>query len=269
MELTPVLREHTAEVIENFIASKAEEADAKGVVLGLSGGLDSSVVARLCAEALGAKKVLGITMPHGERQNGETKDAAAFAKKLGISHKVFPISEIMENLSGALGIGRNLNLAAGNIAARVRMTVIYYHANCSNKLVMGTGNKSELLMGYFTKFGDGGSDYQPIGDLYKTQVRELARELKIPVKILKKVPTAGLWKGQTDEGEMGIKYESLDKILYGIELGLTEEEIRERTGIPLKEIMKVHETVRKTTHKRKMPLIPKVGVRTLGADWRE
>ncbi len=114
---------------------------------------------------------------------------------------------------------------AGNLMARIRMSVLYHHARMMDLLVMGTGNKSELLMGYFTKFGDGGADFLPIGDLYKTEVRELARKVGIPPRIIEKTPSAGLWPGQTDEGEMGISYEELDRILLGIELLLDDEVI--------------------------------------------
>jgi NAD+ synthase len=268
MELNPVLREHTAEIIESFIRSKVEECGASGVVLGLSGGIDSAVVAKLCAQALGRKKVLALVMPAGPFDKAAVADAVYFAKKLGIVYRVIDVAPIVGSFRAAVK-GRGSRTSTGNMVSRARMVVIYYHANSMGLLVMGTGNKSELLMGYFTKFGDGGADYLPLGDLYKTQVRELAKELRIPGKIIRKMPTAGLWEGQTDEGEMGIKYGTLDKILYGLELGLDEAEIHERTGIPRREVERLHERVRRAAHKRKMPLIPKLGVRTLGADWRE
>ncbi|MEW5760546.1 MAG: NAD(+) synthase, partial [Candidatus Thermoplasmatota archaeon] len=157
----------------------------------------------------------------------------------------------------------------GNLKARIRMLLLYAYANSKNLIVVGTGNKTELLCGYFTKFGDGGADILPIGDLYKTQVREMARFLEIPEKIINKVPSAGLWKGQTDEDELGIKYEKLDKILYGIELGLDKNEISNKVELPIKEVERIMNMVELTKHKRKFPLIPKIGYCTVGFDWRE
>src|SRR6266704_2743434 len=157
----------------------------------------------------------------------------------------------------------------GNLRARARMIVLYFIANTEGRIVMGTGNKSELLTGYFTLFGDGAADFLPIGDLYKTQVREMARYLALPPEIVEKVPTAGLWPGQTDEGELGISYDELDRILLGIELQLEPEAIAQKAGVPLDHIAYVQKLVTSTVHKRKMPLIPKVGARTIGLDWRE
>jgi NAD+ synthase len=134
---------------------------------------------------------------------------------------------------------------------------------------MGTSNKSELLTGYFTKFGDGGADFSPIGDLYKSQILDLAKAIEIPDDIIKKPPTAGLWDDQTDEGELGIRYQDLDAILMGIELRLEPKEIAEKVGIDLAEVTRILDMVEKNVHKRKMPLIPKIGIRTLGLDWRE
>jgi NAD+ synthase len=152
---------------------------------------------------------------------------------------------------------------------RARMIVLFHQAKLMNRIVMGTSNKSELLIGYFTKFGDGGADFYPIGDLYKTEVKELAKNIGIPENLIEKVPTAGLWVGQTDEGEMGISYENLDVILLGIELGLTSEEIVNKTGLDPKLVDSVWNKHRTSVHKRKMPLAPKIGIRTLGLDWRE
>ena len=134
---------------------------------------------------------------------------------------------------------------------------------------MGTSNKSELLTGYFTKFGDGGADFSPIGDLYKTQIIELAKAIDIPENIIGKPPSAGVAQGQTDENELGITYRDLDRILLGIELKLDIKEIAKRTGIKENEVSRIQEMVNRTVHKRKMPLIPKLGIRTLGSDWRE
>ena len=149
------------------------------------------------------------------------------------------------------------------------MVVEYHFANSESRLVVGTSNKSELLVGYFTKFGDGGADLEPIGDLYKTEVRSLAKEIGVPDRIIRKVPTAGLWKGQTDEGEMGVKYETLDAILLGIELGLDEKKIAERAETSMREVQRISRMVRLSSHKRKFQPAAKVGFRTPGLDWRE
>jgi NAD+ synthase len=149
------------------------------------------------------------------------------------------------------------------------MVVEYYVANTEDRLVMGTGNKSELLTGYFTRWGDGGADFLPIGDLYKTQVWAMARHLGVPKRIVDKVPTAGLWRGQTDEGELGIAYDALDRVLLGIELQMDTEAIAEKAGVPLREVRRIEARVAATAFKRKPPLVPKLGVRTIGLDWRE
>jgi NAD+ synthase len=149
------------------------------------------------------------------------------------------------------------------------MIVLYHYANAERRLVVGTSNKSEVLVGYFTKFGDGGADLEPIGDLYKTEVRALARRLGLPDKIIQKAPTAGLWKGQTDEGELGITYDRLDAILSGIELGLGEKEIARRADSNISEVARVAKMVRLSSHKRKFQPAPKIGFRTPGLDWRE
>ena len=134
---------------------------------------------------------------------------------------------------------------------------------------MGTGNKSEIAIGYFSKYGDAGVDFQPIGDLYKTQVREMARHLGLPDAIVAKTPTAGLWPGQTDEGELGISYDELDRVLLGIELQIETEAIAEKADVSLERVRHVQALVAASVHKRKMPLIPKLGIRTFGLDWRE
>jgi NAD+ synthase len=148
------------------------------------------------------------------------------------------------------------------------MLLLYAEAQARGDLVCGTGNKSELLTGYFTKHGDGGVDLQPIGDLYKTQVRLLAQHLRVPAPVIAKPPSAGLYPGQTDEGDMGLSYEDLDAVLRGMELNLDGSVIARKTKLPLATVEKVEAMVRKTEHKRRTPMIPKLGARTVGIDWR-
>ncbi|MGA9351220.1 MAG: NAD+ synthase [Anaerolineae bacterium] len=207
----------TPERISNWIRERVEEAGAKGVVLGISGGIDSSVTAVLAKRGLG-DRVLGLIMPCHSNPT-DVEQARQVAAKFGIETEYVDLTPVFDRLLEALPPGDRV--ATGNLKARLRMAVWYYFANSRNYLVAGTGNKSEIKCGYFTKYGDGGVDILPLGDLLKTQVRELARELGIPDEIIVKPPSAGLWEGQTDEGEMGITYEELDKALLAIKSGDT------------------------------------------------
>ncbi len=267
-DLVPKFREDHVPLIESFIAHQVESSGRKGVVLGMSGGLDSALVAKLCADALGPKRVLALALPKGDGGKDQA-DARAYAKDLGATFRAIDIAPFVERFESGLKAGRSDRVARGNLRARTRMIVWYFVANSEDRLVIGTGNKSEILTGYFTKFGDGGADLLPIGDLYKTQVRAMAQHLGVPKRILEKVPTAGLWPGQTDEGELGIPYDELDRILLGIELQMDPEAIAEKAGVSLERVEHVEALVTASVHKRKMPLIPKVGVRTVGLDWRE
>lgn len=267
--LRPKFKPETVNIIHTFIKQKMDESKASGVIIGLSGGLDSAVVTKLCADALGPEKVLTLILPDQSTPEIDMKDAIGLANALGVEYRVIDISDMIEGLSQLLFPLDLNNKAIGNIKARCRMILLYTHANLENKLVMGASNKSELLCGYFTKFGDGGADFSPIGDLYKTQVLELAKAIKIPENIVNKIPSAGLWDGQTDEDELRIKYKDLDGILLGIELKLDTKDIAEKTGVDKKEVSRILNMVENNVHKRKMPLIPKIGIRTLGLDWRE
>ncbi len=228
-----------------WIKNQVRESGAKGIVLGLSGGIDSSVVAALCVEAVGRAKVLGLFMPC-HSQPRDLADARIVAKHLRIKTKLIDLSKVYNSFLSILPKGNALALA--NLKPRLRMITLYYHANKLNYLVSGTGNKSELMVGYFTKHGDGGTDILPIADLLKRQVRALARELKIPEHIILKPPTAGLWAGQTDEKEMGITYDELDDIL--------DRMLNNKKQIALKsKINKVHDMHKRSEHKRQGPKI--------------
>lgn len=196
--------------IVSWIKQQVKDSGAKGVVMGLSGGIDSAVVAALCKEAVGRNNLLVLFMPCNSHTQ-DLKDARLVAGKLKLKSKLVDLSSVYNNFLKVLPQAGGL--ARGNLKPRLRMSTLYYFANKLNYLVCGTGNKSELLVGYFTKYGDGGVDILPIADLFKRQVRKLAAELKIPQNIITKPPTAGLWQGQTDEGEMGITYNELDDIL--------------------------------------------------------
>jgi NAD+ synthase len=177
-------------------------------VIGLSGGIDSALSLRLTADAIGNRNVTALIMPE---KGLKDKDAVEFCKKLKVNYKIIWIDSILKNFKR---IKQN-KVSLINLKPRIRMLLLYNYANANNALVIGTSNKTELKLGYFTKHGDGACDLEVIGDLYKTEVRELARYLKLPESIIIKIPSAGLFKGQTDEKEIGAKYEDIDKMLQG------------------------------------------------------
>lgn len=242
----------------SFISNKVKEARARGVVLGLSGGIDSSTVAFLCVRALGAGKVMGLIMPEENLTDPkDVKDAVDLAKKLGIEYRIINIKPIFESLRANIkDFEEAAVLPAANLRPRIRMTILYYYANLLNYLVAGAGNRSEIRAGYFTKYGDGGADLFPIGCLYKTQVRQLARHLGVPKKIIEKKPSAGLWIGQTDEAELGISYEKLDRIYAGLDLNLSPKEIAEAVGVEESEVKRFIERESMMAHKLKIGEIP-------------
>ena len=266
--ILPKLKENTEQVIEKFLAEKLRKTGAKGFVLGLSGGIDSAVVMRLAARAVGPEKVLAIMMPEQDSDPSDLEDAKRLAELDKVRSRIVDITPVVAAFRKMLGDNVD-RLAMANVKARCRMIILYQHAAAEGRLVLGTGNKTELLVGYFTKHGDGAADLEPIGDIYKTEVRELAAAMGIPERIRTKAPSAGLWKGQTDEGELGITYERLDAILHGIEMGFDEDAIAKRAETTVQEVERVAEKVRLTSHKRKFPPAPKIGLRTPGFDWRE
>ncbi len=264
-ELVPVLRPDSAELIRAFIADQVKNAGALIAVVGLSAGVDSAVVATLAAGALGPKRVVGVLLPL-ELKGPDVAAVRLIAGRLRIRTEERAIGPLVRPLHAALGGDRK---ARGNLVARLRMALLYHEAAGRHGVVLGTGNKSELCLQYFTKHGDGGVDFQPIGDLYKTQVWELARSLGIPRRIVEKPPSAGLWPGQTDEADLGIAYRDADRVLFGIELRLGDAEIARRTGVALTKVRSLRARVASGRHKRVPPMIPKLGLRTFGIDWLE
>ncbi len=204
--------------IAEWIKAQVQNAGKKGVVLGLSGGIDSVVVAALAKKALG-DNALGVILPCESNPDDEKYGLIA-ANKFNVETKTVVLDEIFDKIKGI--DAEAANLAKANLKPRLRMLILYYFANNLDYLVAGTGNKSELTVGYFTKYGDGGVDILPLGSLLKTQVRELAVELGVPDEIIKLPPSAGLWANQTDEGEMGITYDQLDEAIVAIEAGETD-----------------------------------------------
>ena len=249
--------ERVVERIVNFIKETVKSANANGVVVGISGGVDSATTAFLCVRALGKEKVLGLIMPErGVTREEDIEDALNVCKILGISYKYVEINPMVDAFLKNLEDGTYIDKA--NLKPRIRMIINYFYANSLNYLVAGTGNRSELMTGYFTKYGDGGVDFLPIGDLYKTEVWELARFLGVPKRIIEKKPSAGLWIGQTDEGELGITYVKLDTILKALEKGYRPEEIPKVFDVSEEEVRRVLEMVEKSKHKRELPPIANV-----------
>lgn len=253
----------TVDTISGFIKEVIEESKSEGLIVGLSGGIDSSVVTYIASQSVSRDKILGLIMPSETTATEDVQDALAVAEVLGIKKKIIPIDNIIEKIS-TLSVDsisdKQYQLAQANLKARARMMILYYHANAMNRLVLGTGNKSELLVGYFTKYGDGGVDILPLGDLYKTDVQKIGIHMSIPLNILNKPPTAGLWQGQTDEDELGITYGLLDKILYLLEdEKLLSGQIANKLDIPEEEVLRIMSLILSAEHKLVPPPLPKIG----------
>ncbi len=235
--------------ISTWLRDYAARAGAEGYVVGLSGGIDSACTAALCCRAVGVERVLGVLLPcHSASEDAQM--ARLVADSLGLTTVTVDLGAAYDALLAALPTGL-AEMARANIKPRLRMAALYALAQTHGYLVAGTGNKSELLIGYFTKYGDGGVDVEPLGDLYKWQVRELARELDIPAPVIERPPTAGLWAGQTDEGEMGMTYEQLDATLTAIETGQTD-------GVDRTLLEKVQRMIATSEHKRATPPVCKM-----------
>jgi NAD+ synthase len=213
----------------------------KGIVVGLSGGVDSAVAATFCCRAIGGEKVLGLSLPAAVSNPADINDAAALCKQMGMMHRVVSIEPMLKGFM-TMPEFKESRYLLGNLMARIRMAVLYYHANRDQKIVCGTSNRSEYLLGYCTKFGDNAADLQPLLHLYKTEVFEYAREMGIPESIIKKAPSAGLWEGQSDEEEIGLSYTEIDKSLQAL------EQHGWMAKTPTDE--KVLEFVKKSEHKR-------------------
>jgi NAD+ synthase len=229
--------------IAHWLRSYAAEAGADGYVVGLSGGIDSACTAVLCQRASGAQ-VLGVLMPCHSNPN-DAEMARLVADTFGLETLVVDLGPAYDALLATLP-PTTTPLARANLKPRLRMTTLYALGQSRNYLVAGTGNKSELAVGYFTKYGDGGVDVEPLGDLYKWQVRLLAQELGIPQPVIERPPSAGLWEGQTDEDEMGITYAELDRALAAMDAGQGDD-------VDADLLAKVQEMVARSEHKRHLP----------------
>jgi len=239
--------------IEHFISSYVSKNSVKGVIVGLSGGLDSSVVLKLAADALGPAKVLGLVMPSDTTPKEDTKHAIMLAQALKVKYHAIDISSMIEKYTEFLPSDKR---ARGNLTARIRMNILYYYAGVNNHIVLGTSDKSEIMIGYFTKFGDGAADLLPIADLYKTQVRALAKQLQIPSEIIGKKSSPRLWNNHLAEEEIGMNYETIDSILFLlVEKKMGPAAVAKKLEISINKVRKIKEMIDSSSHKRDMPKI--------------
>ncbi len=245
--MKPEICRAVGERIEGSIRGYVGSAGKRGVVLGMSGGIDSALVGSLSAGGLGRENVFCYMLPFGGR---DVEDGVLTADHLGIRYEVVTIDDIVRAAARVSKCPCDDKIRFGNLQARARMMILYDKAAENGMIVIGTGNRSEAMVGYCTKYGDHGVDLQPIGDLFKTEIFELSRFRRLPQKIIDKTPSAGLWDGQTDEGQLGITYADLDKILRGDTQGMDPERVEY-----------VDRMVRASEHKRKAP--PTIHVRDL------
>ncbi|HEU5422590.1 MAG TPA: NAD+ synthase [Nitrolancea sp.] len=240
-----------ADEIAAWLRQEIDRVGASGAAVGLSGGIDSAVVAGLAARGLGPERVQALIMPiHSQQQDVE--DAQLVADAFGIPSQTIDLGPVFDLLRSLLPQGTQL--AEANLKPRLRMLTLYFVANSRNLVVVGTGNRSELMVGYFTKYGDGGVDLLPLGSLLKHDVYEVARGIGVPQRIIDRPPSAGLWAGQTDETEMGISYADLDQILTALTQGDT-------TGLAPEKLAKVQRMIAGSEHKRHTPPIFQPGER--------
>ena len=254
------------QILLRFLRSEIHRAGFTKAVFGLSGGIDSSVVAFLAARALGPENVLAVTMPYRTSSDETRVDSQAVVAQLGVKTVDAPISDQVDAYFAQFPDASRLRRA--NKCARERMTILYDQSVAFGGLVLGTSNKSELLLGYGTQFGDMASAVNPIGDLYKTQLYPLAKHLGVPASILAKAPTGDLWIGQTDEGELGFTYAEVDRLLYLMvdKRWATDELLA--AGFTADFVSQVAERVRRNHYKRRMPVIAKLSLRTVDRDFR-
>jgi NAD+ synthase len=253
------------EILSGFIKSEVTRVGFSRAVIGLSGGLDSALSCALAVDALGKENVLAVRMPYRTSNKDSLDDAQLLIDQLGIPTKTIEITEMVEPL---FKVDPEIsNLRKGNIMARERMIILYDQSEAFKGLVIGTSNKTEILLGYSTMYGDSASAMNPIGDLYKTHVRQLSRAMNIPAPILDKAPSADLWVGQTDEGELGFSYDEVDRLLYLLVDQRYSADEAIDAGFDEKFVNAVCTRIRRNQFKRMLPPIAKVSNRTIGYDF--
>jgi len=248
-----------------FIREELARFGYRKGILGLSGGLDSSVCAFLAAKALGPGNVMGLILPYKDTFSQDVRDARWVARRLGIRSRLIDISPMVDAYFSRYPTKDRVRV--GNKMARERMSILYDFSAREKALILGTSNKTELLLGYGTIHGDMACAINPLGDLYKTQIRELAGYLGVPAKILAKTPSAGLWPGQTDEGEIGLSYAEMDRILFQLVDCRKDPESIIAAGLSRKSVDKIMSLIRNSEFKRRMPPIAKISARTVGHDF--
>ena len=267
-DLSDRLRINTAlarQILVAFIRDEIGRTGLARAVLGLSGGIDSALACYLAAEALGPQNVLALRLPYKTSSEDSLSDAGGVIDALGVQSETVAITDMVDPLLATIPPSETKR--RGNVMARARMIVWYDRSAAFNGLVVGTSNKTEILLGYTTLWGDSASALNPLGDLYKTQVRQLARAVGVPQPIVDKAPSADLWAGQTDEGELGFTYERVDQLLYLLVDQRYRREELIAAGFEAPFVDRVLATVRRNQFKRMPPLIAKLGNRTVGYDF--
>ena len=253
-------------LLVNFVRDETNNAGFQRGVIGVSGGVDSAVSAFLTAEALGKDHTLGIIMPYRTSNPRSVEDAETVIQKLGIRSETVDISPMVDAYCETWKITDQVR--RGNVMARMRMIILYDFSAREKALVIGTSNKTEMMVGYGTIYGDTACAINPLGDLYKSQVWQLARDLGVPKHIVEKIPTADLWEGQSDEAELGVSYARLDALLYRlVDERRTDEELQ-KLGFEAELLTRVKSLIQKSQFKRRPPLIAKVSYRTVNVDFR-
>jgi NAD+ synthase len=253
------------QILTGFLRTEVTRAGFTRALVGLSGGIDSALSCALAAEALGPQNVLALRLPYRESSPDSLEDAKTTADQLGVPLQTIEITSMVESL--IVRDQQMSNVRKGNLMARARMIVLYDQSETFKGLVLGTSNKTEILLGYTTVWGDMAAALNPLGDLYKTQLRQLARAMQLPQSVLDKPPSADLWPGQTDEAELGLKYEEVDKLLYLlVDKRYTPQDCVDE-GFDRAFVNNVVGRVRRTQFKRVMPLIAKLSNRTIGYDF--
>jgi len=250
--------EKTTSELTAFLRENLESTGLDGFVVGLSGGIDSALSATLAVQAVGPERVFGVMMPYKTSSSASVTDAKALIEFLKIDHKLVEISPMIDAYYGSIDDG--MRVRAGNKMARERMSILFDQAHSLNRLVLGTGNRTEIALGYTTLFGDAACSINPLGQLYKTEVRAMARHLNIPEQIITKPPSADLWTGQTDEGEIGVTYDQIDRLL----VKLLDEGIRDKApllenGLTQADLDRVLELIHRNAFKRQLPLTASLG----------